>query len=133
MVCAQITRIEWGRELDSGLSAAQGDKHDGAAIAADVRDGYAQGWRIETDAGACYLVIRIDSIGGRRECVIVAAQGRGLASVLDMIYSAAQQAGCHRIRFHTQRTGLARLIARKYDVEHIEHVYAVEIGAQHNG
>lgn len=133
MAIAQVNRLEWGRELAAGIDLAAGSKDDGEAIAADVRDNYAQGWRIESHEGTCYVVVRVEYIGQRRECVVVAAQGRGLATVADMIYSAAAAAGCHRIRFHTKRPAVARLIARKYRVEHVEHVYAISIGNNDNG
>lgn len=119
----EVSRIEWGTELRVGLGDTLRD--DGEAIAADVIEGRATGWRI--DGGRAYLVVRMEQYGTRRECVVVAARGRGLLDVTPVIFDAARAAGCARVRWHTQRPGLARLVAKQHDVTEIERVYSVEI------
>tara|TARA_Y100001951_G_C11296191_1_gene275793 strand:- start:1643 stop:2020 length:378 start_codon:yes stop_codon:yes gene_type:complete len=118
-----VERIEWGRELIDGLGDTLGD--DQASIAADVQTGAACGWRV--DDGAAYIVTRIDENASRRECVVVAVAGRDLRTITPIIYNAAQRAGCSRIRWHTQRPGLARIVARDFDVSHVETVFSVEV------
>lgn len=123
MAVDQITRLQWGAELAAGIEATVGD--DGAAIARDVQTGAAAGWRIND--GAAYLVTRMECIADRVEFVVVAAQGRGLLEIAPILYDAARQAGCARVRWHTQRPALARLIGRAFDVREVERVFSVEV------
>jgi hypothetical protein len=121
MAHAQISRINW-HDLDAATVELLGS--DAPAVAADVADGVSSCWQ----AGRCQLIVRIDALYDRRECVIVAAQGADLDEIMPAIYTAAQRAECARIRWHTARPALARLVAKQYNVIEIEYVFSVEVG-----
>lgn len=126
MAGAQVTRLDWCEELAAGVKRAIA--RDFEAVAANVINGYAQGWRIKTDSGRCYVITRIDEFNGRRECVAMAVAGRGALDACALIYNAAIAAGCDRIRFHTENPAVARLVGKRYAVRLDESVFSVAVG-----
>lgn len=111
----KVQKVSWGSVRDELQETFSGDEPE---IKADVDAGIAHCWRIGNTA----LISRKD--GG--ELVVMCLAGRDLAQSAPVIKAAATKAGCDRIRLHTKRPALQRLL-KPFGVEIDEYILRVTL------
>jgi hypothetical protein len=101
-----LHREAWSTAVEGALGALLGD--DRAQVLAEIAEGRAELWRIE---GHGYAITRIEVYPDHRELVIVAAVGEKVREAAAAFAAWADANGIDRIRFHTARPALGRLLA----------------------
>lgn len=115
----QIERMrEWTVEAEEGLCYAVGDDRD--VIAASVNAGRLECFRLM--GGAAYMVTRVE----RGTLTVCCLQGAHAHQVAEWVFARARELGLARVRFHTRRPGLARLLKR-FAFAHYEHVFEARV------
>tara|TARA_Y100000310_G_scaffold262477_1_gene272178 strand:+ start:29 stop:388 length:360 start_codon:yes stop_codon:yes gene_type:complete len=105
---------------ERGLCKTLGDTIDRELIEDDIERGRAELWEI--DGGEAYMITELTP----KELVVHCIQGRGVKEIAAHVAIHAKAQGLHSVRFHTDRTSLARLLA-DYKPRHIEHVYRIDL------
>ena len=115
----KIERIrQWTGEADEGLCYAVGRDRD--EIAAGVNSGGLELFRLWE--GAAYMVTRT-RLGTVTVCCY---QGARLVEAAEWLFEHARRLGLRKVRFHTERPALARLL-KSFSFEHIEHVFEARV------
>lgn len=109
---------QWTPEADEGLSYALGEDRD--IIAAAVNAGRLELFRLW--GGAAYMVTRVE----RGTVTCCCYQGERAREAGRWLFERARALGLHRVRFHTKRPGLARLLS-EFGFEHKEHVFEARV------
>jgi len=123
-----IAAAAWSASIADMLQAA-GDCFD--EVRAQVERGTSQLFTVERGGAViAAFVLRIDHIQGGDDGVIVAAAGRGgdvnlTAAMLPFIEQ--MFIGCKRVRIHTARPGLAKILAARFGYRVDELVLSKEI------
>lgn len=85
-------------------------RNDEALFKAQVNQGIAQLWEINTEQGKSWLITRVEQTPNHKELVVCCYKGCDLKQVTQVIYECAEKQGFDSIRYHTQRKGLNRLV-----------------------
>lgn len=117
-------RLERASAEQIGDSIARAAGDDLPGILEEIRQGIAEGWRV--NGGEAWMVTRIEHTPHGRELVVVCFEGRNLAGITPQIIERARVAGMASVRAHTNRPGCARIYERSGAVE-VERVYRVEL------
>lgn len=99
---------------------------DVPVIEHQVAQGVAECWEMN----GCHFITRIerDAVIDHTEICVVAAEGRNLAAGCHEIINAARLRGIQSIRYHTNRAGLPRALARAgINMRPVETVYRMEL------
>lgn len=111
----KIERLQqWTNEAEEGLCYAMGEDRD--IIAAAVNAGRLECFRLWD--GAAYMVTRVE----RGVVTVCCYQGERALEAAQWVFERARLLGLRRVRFHTPRPGLARLL-KGFGFEHREHVF----------
>lgn len=114
-----IERIrQWTSEAEEGLCYALGDDRD--IIAAAVNAGRLECYRLF--GGEAYMVTRVE----RGTVTVCCYQGARAREAAEWLFEHARAKGLGRVRFHTRRPGLARLL-KGFRFEHREHVFEARV------
>lgn len=115
----KIERIrQWTQEAEEGLCYALGEDRD--IIAASVNAGRLELFRLFE--GEAYMVTRVE----RGTVTVCCYQGGRTREAAEWLFEHARRLGLGRVRFHTRRPGLARLLKGK-GFEHREHVFEARV------
>jgi len=112
-----LYKLAWSDVVESVLRPVLGD--DVPVVRGEVERGISELFQVD-DRG--YLVTRIEDYDSFREFVIVAAVGHGTDAVLPKLIGLAQGNGIDRIRVHSNRPGMGRLL-RGYGFTELHRVY----------
>jgi hypothetical protein len=111
----KIERLQhWSQEAEEGLCYALAGDRD--IIAAQVNAGRLECFRLWD--GAAYMVTRVQ--GG--VLTVCCYQGERAKEACEWVFERARLLGLERVRFHTSRPALARLLSG-FGFEHREHVF----------
>ena len=105
-----VLHPRWIDNATAGLSTSVRD--DLPVLKAQVNQGIAQLWEINTGNGKSWMISRIERLpNGKKELVICCYAGCDIKTVTALIVDSATVQGFASIRYHTQRQGLNRLLS----------------------
>lgn len=116
----KLEQVQWSEAAERGLSKVLGTDRD--AIAADVRAGRHQLWKV--DDGESWMVTTVDA--ATRELIVCCFQGSKLRQHQDALYAIAQRNDLRGVRWFSESPAFARYF-RAYPVKCIGYVYRVEV------